>query len=100
MTEVTSVCEQCRWVWVLDENHQLIGWIDRASLSKATSVSDAVVRGDKNEIAVMNNTTLREALSRMLGQGLKNIPVVDDKGHLAGEVTLGDIEAATAEIET
>ncbi len=100
MTEATSVCDQYRWVWVVGKNHQLIGWIDRASLSKATSVSEAVVRGDKDEIAVMNNATLREALSRMLGQGLKSIPVVDDKGHLAGEVTLGDIEKATAEIET
>ncbi len=100
MAEVISVCERCHWVWVVDKNHQLIGWIDRSSLSEATSISDVVVRGNKDEIAVMNNTTLREALSRMLGQGMKSIPVVDDKGHLAGEVTLGDIEAATAEIET
>jgi osmoprotectant transport system ATP-binding protein len=100
IAELTSVCRKCSWVWVVDNNQQLIGWIDIASVSKATSISDVVVRGDKDEIAVMNNTTLREALSRMLGQGLKSIPVVDDKGYLVGEVTLADIETATAEIKT
>jgi CBS domain-containing protein len=53
-----------------------------------------------NEIAVTNSATLKETLSRMLGQGLKSIPVVDEGGHFIGEVTLGDIEAATAEAET
>lgn len=97
--EVTSVCARCRWVWVLDENHRLIGWLDRTTLSEATSVKEAIVRGDSDQIAVTNSATLREALSRMLGQGLKSIPVVDETGHLIGEVTLGDIEAATAEAE-
>ena len=55
--------------------------------------------GDSDEIAVTNSATLREALSRMLGQGLKSIPVVDERARLIGEVALGDIEAATAEPE-
>jgi len=97
--EVNSVCERCRWVWVIDENHRLIGWVDRASLSEASSLKEAIVRGDSDEIAVTNSATLRETLSRMLGQGLKSIPVVDEMGRLIGEVALGDIEAATAEVE-
>jgi CBS domain-containing protein len=58
-----------------------------------------IVRGDADEIAIMNSATLREALSRMLGQGFKHLPVVDEGKHLIGEVTLGDVEAATAETE-
>jgi len=99
MSEVYSVCKQCRWVWVVDNDQRLIGWIDKASLPEASSVKEAVVRGNPDEIAVANSATLRETLSRMLGQGLKNIPVVDDSGHLVGEVALSDIEAATAETE-
>jgi osmoprotectant transport system ATP-binding protein len=99
MEEAMSVCKRCRWVWVVKNGH-LAGWIDRENLSGATSVTGALVPGDVTEIAVTNNATLREALSRMLGQGLKSIPVVDDKGMLIGEVTLADIEAVTAEVET
>lgn len=97
LEEVNSVCERCQWVWVVDRSRQLIGWVDTVSLPEASSIEEVIVRGDSNEIAVTNSATLREALSRMLGQGLRSIPVVDEKGSLIGEVTLGDIEAATAE---
>ncbi len=97
--EANSVCQRCRWVWVVDEHQRLVGWVGRASLSAAASVREAIVPGDPDEIAVMNSATLRETLSRMLGQGLKSIPVVDEGGRLIGEVALGDIEAATAEAE-
>ncbi len=88
-----------RSAWVVDEGGQLLGWIDKASLSEATSVRQAVVALDTKDIALMRCATLREALSRMLGQGLKSIPVVDENSRLIGEVTLGDVEAATAEAE-
>jgi len=97
--EVNAVCERCRWIWVTDEHQRLIGWLDRESLSKTSSIQESIVRGDRDEIAVTDSATLRETLSRMLGQGLKSIPVVDETGRLIGEVTLGDIEAATAEAE-
>jgi osmoprotectant transport system ATP-binding protein len=99
-SKITSVCQKYRWIWIVDEDHRLIGWLDRATLSAGSSVKEAIVRGDLNEIAVTNSATLKETLSRMLGQGLKSIPVVDEGGHFIGEVTLGDIEAATAEAET
>ncbi len=92
-----EACAQCAWLWVVDEDGRLMGWMDSASLSTATSVADSLVRGDPDEIAVTVGATLREALSRMLGQGLGSIPVVDDAGRLTGELTLGDIEAATSE---
>ncbi len=99
MKELSSVCKQCRWIWVVDDDQRLIGWIDRASLPEASSIKEIVVQGNPDEIAVTDGATLRETLSRMLGQGLKSIPVVDDSAHLLGEVALIDIEAATAETE-
>jgi len=100
MEDATSICDECRWVWVIDKNLKLIGWIDSSSLTTATSISEALVPGDPAEIAVMSGATLREALSRMLGQGLRSIPVIDEESRLIGEVALGDIEVATAEMET
>lgn len=99
MQDVHSACERCRWIWVVDNDDRLIGWIDKTSITEAFSIRDAIVQGDADDIAVTEGSTLRETLSRMLGQGLKSIPVVDYNGHLVGEVSLSDIEAATAEKE-
>jgi osmoprotectant transport system ATP-binding protein len=97
--EAQSVCKRCRWVWVVDKDKSLVGWIDRTGLAEAAAVAEAVVTIDRDAIAITSRATLKEALSRMLGQGLNNIPVIDSQGHLTGEVTLGDIEAATKETE-
>jgi len=97
--EAESTIGSRRSVWVVDEEGRPIGWIDSASLSEAGSVREAIVTQDTNEMAVTNSATLREALSRMLGQGFKCIPVVDEKMRLIGEVTLHDVEEATAEAE-
>lgn len=99
INEALSAIGNRRSLWAVDDNGRLVGWIDRASLSEATSVRKMVVEGNVDEIAIRNSATLREALSRMLGQGVKGIPVVDENRRLIGEVTLSDIEAATAEVE-
>jgi osmoprotectant transport system ATP-binding protein len=99
MKEAASACEQCRWVWVVEDDGRFAGWLDRTSLPEANSVRQAMVVGNIDEITINKRATLREALSRMLGQGINSIPVVDEGGHLIGEVTLGDVEAATAKME-
>lgn len=98
--EAASVIEGYRSAWVVDEDKRLIGWIDKADLLEATSVREAVVTQDMEDIAIINTATMREALSRMLGQGFKSLPVVDQNGRLIGEITLGDVEVATADLET
>ena len=97
--EAETVIGSGRSAWVVDKNGRLIGWIDRASLSEVTSVKQAVVVQDTEDISLRSSATLREALSRMLGQGFKSIPVVDENMRLIGEVTMSDVEAATAEAE-
>jgi osmoprotectant transport system ATP-binding protein len=97
--EAIAICSQCRWVWVVDAKQKLLGWIDRRNLKEASSISDVLVSNPWEEISVTDNATLREALSRMLEQGLKSIPVVNERGYLNGEVSLEDIEAATTELE-
>ncbi len=100
MEEIEAVCRHCQWVWVVNDQKRLLGWLDRGSIPSASSVSDVIVRGTPEEIAVTGKATLREALSRMLGQGLRSIPVVDEMGILLGEITLRDIEMATAGTDT
>ncbi len=88
-----------RWLWVVDDKQQLIGWVDRITLPQSASIKEAMDEGDAGEIAISESATLREALSRMLELGFKYIPVVDDWQRLVGEVALGDIEAATTDGE-
>lgn len=83
--------------WAVDESGRLIGWIDGKVLARATDLNQALVTRDMAEIAISNNATLHEALSRMLGQGIRSVPVCDDERRLIGEVTLADVEMATAE---
>ncbi|MFC1871990.1 betaine/proline/choline family ABC transporter ATP-binding protein [Chloroflexota bacterium] len=97
LQDVASAIGNRHSIWVVNSERQPIGWIDRTHLSGAVSTAGAAIIQNMDEITVTNNATLREALSRMLGQGVKDIPVIDEKKRLIGEVTLGDVEAATAE---
>ena len=98
--DMLAACEKCRWVWVVDKDGELVGWIDCATLLPETTIKEAIVAVQAEEIAVTTGATLREALSRMLGQGFRSVPVVDDRMRLIGEITLRDIEAVTAETES
>ncbi len=88
-----------RWLWVVGDDERLTGWVDRNTLAQSASVKEAMDEEDASEIALSDSATLKEALSRMLGLGFKYIPVVDNRQRLIGEVALGDIEAATTEVE-
>jgi osmoprotectant transport system ATP-binding protein len=100
LAEASALSQQQPWAWVTDASRRLVGWMDARSLPGADSIDDAIVRGSADDIALTEGATLREALSRMLGQGLRSVPIVNDAGHLIGEVELGDIEAATSETES
>ena len=50
-------------------------------------------RIDWREAAVLPETSLKEALSRMLALGYRTVPVVDRAGKLLGDVSLSDVEA-------
>ena len=95
--EVETLFRDNRWLWAVNDAGVLVGWLDRAMLARAGSIESAIVRQDIAEIALSSAATLREALSRMLGQGFKSVPVTDGDGRLLGEVTLANVERATAE---
>ena len=85
-----------RWVWVTDDRDRLVGWLDTHCSGRAPEAVD-IAPSQLDRFAVPDTATVREALSRMLGQGVRTIPVVDASQRLVGEVSLHDIEEATAE---
>ena len=88
---------KARFVWLLDEQERLIGPVDSRHVHTPFSREEDVMETNCPAITVRNSSTLREVLSRMLGQGVKTIPVVDDDSRLVGEISIGEIEKVTEE---
>ena len=86
-----------RFVYVHDAGGRLAGWLDVGELDTGASVSEVAVRIDPADASIWTDATLRDALSRMLGLGVRSIPVTDEQQRLAGEVSLETVEAAIAE---
>jgi osmoprotectant transport system ATP-binding protein len=79
--------------WVHDYNRHLVGLIDTASLTHGPPSSEHVTRVRARDVSVTPLSDLREALSRLLGQGMRAVPVLDDEERVLGEIRLPDIEA-------
>jgi osmoprotectant transport system ATP-binding protein len=71
-------------VFVVDSNGVLRGWLD----PKATGVQESLSAHQWQEISVLENTSVREALSRMISLGFQVLPVVNETGVLTGELSL------------
>jgi osmoprotectant transport system ATP-binding protein len=88
-----------RFLWVIGKNEELIGWIDTTRLMKSgKKPEDAITRIPVSRIAVSSDSTCKTALSRMLGEGIKVVPVVDESRKIIGEISLSDIEKITEEV--
>ena len=99
ISKIATVIGRQPSAWVVNGDGRLLGWIDRKSLAQASSASQVLVAQTADEVAISRGATLHEALSLMLGQGVKSVPVVDEQERLIGEVSLSDVEAATVETE-
>ncbi len=88
-----------RYVWVHDEENKLRGWLNVKLLKEGQSVEEALTEIETAHMAVSRDSTLREALSRMLSEGIKVVPVVDREMRIVGEINLHDIEKVTEEVE-
>ncbi len=80
------------FVWATDARLQLKGWIDIKHPLFAADPLSGYSKIEVFNIAVQRGDSLKLVLSKMLGQGIKNVPVVDKKGVLQGEISLRDIE--------
>jgi len=88
-----------RFLWVLDNNRRLLGWVDTSEIVENAPLAEAMTDVRNSQFGVREDATLREALSRMLGEGVKAIPVLDYESRVVGEIGLKDIEKVTEETE-
>lgn len=101
--------EHARLVYVVDDENRLSGIISLGNLSRhlffnhcnkaidnlhlismATSKTAADFI-DRPTIAAHPSESIEPVLERMLSAGIKEIPVLDETGHLVGDLTLVDI---------
>ncbi len=81
-----------RYLWVLAHDGKVLGWLDENSLKSSEPTAGLGMTSlDFRMSAVDTDSTLKEALSRMVQQGIRSAPVVDMKGVLLGEIRMGDI---------
>ena len=78
---------------------RLAGWLDRKAFAHDRHVESAYTEVDAAAFAAESDDNAREALSRMLGQGVTEMPVVGRGGEPLGLITLKNIVALTAERE-
>jgi osmoprotectant transport system ATP-binding protein len=89
---------ESRYLWVIDGAGVVIGWLDASELkgcvpttappTTAATVADAMTAASVGECGVTADSTLRDALARMMQSGIRTAPVVDAAGRLVGEVGL------------
>jgi len=86
-----------RFVYVVDAENRLAGWLDSDDLTPGSDPAEALTRVDPAESSVRADASLRDALSRMLGLGFRAIAVTDESDRLVGEVTFSAVEDAMTE---
>ena len=92
---IESALEQgASFVYLVGDDGVLEGWLDRRVVDRGTPPAEAATRVDWRDAAVSDDASLKEALARMLALGYRSVPVVDGRGHLLGDVSLGDVERA------
>jgi len=76
------------WLSAVAEDGRFLGWIERADLDGATSLSEALTPA---VASASPSTPLNEALSMMLGSATGSVAVLDGNEQLAGLLSFGAI---------
>lgn len=80
------------YLWVVDGNGLVLGWLDKKDLENPEQTAGLAMSSlDHRSSAVTTESTLKEALSRMVQQGIRSTPVVDREGTLLGEISMEDV---------
>jgi osmoprotectant transport system ATP-binding protein len=82
-----------RFVWLTDPNGRLLGSLD-LELPGALSTPVDLLSPAGDDLILHRESSLKEALSVMVGSGARSLPVVNAEGKLEGEIRLSDIEGA------
>ena len=74
-----------------------MGWLDRKAFRHERDIEAAYTQVDVASYAVTEDDDARDALSRMLSQGVVSLPVVSAQGNLLGALDLIKVVSLTAE---
>jgi osmoprotectant transport system ATP-binding protein len=83
-----------RYLWITEADGTLRGSLDTHMAARCGGSDECVSTENIREMAVLPESSLKEALSRMLGTSARTLPVVDAGFKLLGEISLSDVEVA------
>ena len=86
------------FLWVTDDSGALLGSIDARQASRGGDPRSFLSTDSIRDAAVRPESSLRDALSVMIGSASRTIPVVDKNFTLKGEISLTDVESAAERI--
>ena len=81
--------------WIVDPSGRLLGCLDKKLSLCADDPREILATQRIQELAVSQDSSLKDALSVMIGSSARTLPVVDASFALVGEITLADIEVAS-----
>ncbi|HNQ71486.1 ABC transporter ATP-binding protein [Mesotoga prima] len=82
------------FIWALDEDRKLVGWVDVSHSNRELPLREALTEMLEEEI-LSPDSTVKEALSRMLESGTVALPVVERSGRFLGQISLSKIQELT-----
>ncbi len=82
------------FMWAIDKDEKLIGWVDVFHSSREASIESTLTEVAREEI-LQPDSTVKEALSRMLESGTVALPVADSTGKFLGQISLSKIQELT-----
>jgi len=85
--DVAEALRQDTFRYVVDGGGRLLGWVTRRAWRATGDLREALTEMPRAD-ALAVDEDVREAIAKMLGQGVAGLPVVDQRGALVGQVTL------------
>ncbi|HPJ33073.1 ABC transporter ATP-binding protein [Mesotoga prima] len=82
------------FIWALDEDRRLVGWVDVSHSNRELPIREALTEMLEEEV-LSPDSTVKEALSRMLESGTVALPVVERSGRFLGQISLSKIQELT-----
>jgi osmoprotectant transport system ATP-binding protein len=81
------------FLWVVDAKGVLSGWVQARYAEENCPISEVMTKVTCCDMGIEGSASLKEALSRMLSQGVSTLPVINRDGLLLGEIQLEDIQS-------
>jgi osmoprotectant transport system ATP-binding protein len=82
-----------KYVWVVNQDGVLKGWLDLDNPKK--NLKEIYIETGYEGFALRNNDTLKDAVSKMVWESVRTLPVCDSNGKLIGQIDLLDIITKT-----